>query len=94
MKRKRTFLNSFKTKVTLLLILAMVLSAGLCNLLLYKYALDSQFNQLREKLMIIAQTAALAIDGDLLVQVPLNKQGHGPGPVGKRQRETVRPRNH
>ena len=75
MKRKRTFLNSFKTKVTLLLILAMILSAGLCNLLLYKYALDSQFNQLREKLMIIAQTAALAIDGDLLVQVPLNKQG-------------------
>lgn len=62
-------------KVTLLLILAMILSAGLCNLLLYKYALDSQFNQLREKLMIIAQTATLSIDGDLLMKIPLNRQG-------------------
>ncbi|MBU1996884.1 MAG: HD domain-containing protein, partial [Candidatus Omnitrophica bacterium] len=53
----------------------LILSAGLCNLLLYKYALDSQFNQLREKLMIIAQTATLSIDGDLLMKIPLNRQG-------------------
>lgn len=75
MNKKRKILNSFKTKITLLLILAMVISAGLCNLLFYKYDLDSQFEQLREKLMMIAQTAALFIDGDLLMQVPLDRQG-------------------
>lgn len=75
MKKKRKILNSFKTKVTLLLILAMILSAGLCNFLIYKYALESQFNQLREKLMIIAQTTALSIDGDLISQIPLEREG-------------------
>ena len=53
----------------------MILVGGLCNVFIYKYALDSQFEQLREKLMIIAQMAALSIDGDMLMRIPLNKEG-------------------
>jgi putative nucleotidyltransferase with HDIG domain len=67
--------SSFRTKVALILIASLFFVATLSNFLVYKYALDSQFRQLREKLMIIAQTAALAIDSDLLLQVPLNRAG-------------------
>ncbi len=74
--RKIGFLfSSFRTKVALVLIISLFFVATLSNFLVYKYALDSQFRQLREKLMIIAQTAALAIDPDILLSVPLNKEG-------------------
>ena len=61
--------------MALVLILLMFFVAGLSNFLIYKFALDSQFNQLREKLMVVAQTAALLIDGDLLLQIPLTPDG-------------------
>ena len=72
---KRINLGSFKVKVTLVLILCMLFSGAMSNFLIYKFALDSQFNQLRDKLKVIAQTAALMIDADLLLRVPLNPEG-------------------
>lgn len=68
-------LRSFKVKVTLILILAMLFAGALSNFLIYKFALASQFKQLRDKLKVIAQTASLMVDSDLLRQVPLNKTG-------------------
>lgn len=65
---------SFRTKVTVALILSMLLVAALSNFFIYKFALDSQFQELRDKLMVIAQTAAFAIDVDALMQVPLNRR--------------------
>ena len=53
----------------------MLFSGAMSNLLIYKFAIDSQFNQLRDKLKVIAQTAALMVDADLLLQVPLNPEG-------------------
>lgn len=72
--RKINF-NSFKFKLTLSLVLAMLFSGTLSNLLVSKFALDAQFNQLREKLMIIAQTTAVNIDVDMLKQISLNPAG-------------------
>ena len=68
-------LRSFRTRVTLTLIIALLLMTALSNILVGKFALDAQFTQLREKLMIIAQTSALMIDPNLLPQVPLTREG-------------------
>ncbi|MCF7907695.1 MAG: HD domain-containing protein [Candidatus Omnitrophica bacterium] len=68
-------LRGFQVKVTLAFIFCMLLSGTLSNFLIYKYTLNSQFNDLRDKLKIIAQTAALLVDPDKLIQIPLNKKG-------------------
>lgn len=54
----RSFFYSFKTKVTLVLILAMVFVVGLNNFLVLRYNLNSHFEQLRNSLKMIARTAA------------------------------------
>lgn len=74
-KKIKLLLRSFRVKVTLALVLSMLLVGAMSNLLVYKFALDSQFNELRNKLMIIVQTAALMIDADTLLAVPLNREG-------------------
>lgn len=53
----------------------MLFSGAMSNFLIYKFFLNSQFNQLRDKLKVIAQTASLMIDADILLQVPLNPEG-------------------
>lgn len=68
-------LRSFRTKVTVFFILAILFSAGVGNFILYKYSLDSQLNQLRDKLKIIAQVSALAIDANELMKIPLEREG-------------------
>lgn len=68
-------LNSFRVKVTLILIFSIFFVMVLSELVIYKFTLDFQFNQLREKLMIIAQTASLSIDADMLMAIPLNQSG-------------------
>jgi putative nucleotidyltransferase with HDIG domain len=45
------------------------------NFLIYRFILDSEFNQLREKLKIIAQTAALMFDADMITRVHLSREG-------------------
>jgi len=75
MKMLAKALQSFRTKVTIFFILAILFSAGAGNFILYKYSLDSQFNQLRDKLKIIAQVSALGIDANELTKIPLNPEG-------------------
>ncbi len=71
----RSFFYSFKTKVTLVLILAMVFVVGLNNFLVLRYNLNSHFEQLRNSLKMIARTAALAVDADTLQKIPLTREG-------------------
>ena len=73
--KNRAFLYSFKTKVTLVLILAMVSVIGLNNFLVLRYDLNAHFEQLRNSLKTIARTAALAVDVDTLQQIPLTREG-------------------
>src|SRR3989338_328822 len=73
------FWDSFKFKVTLLLIVSLLSITTLSIFLVYKHSLDSQFQELRNRLMAIAQTAVLAIDLDTLLEVPLNKEGINSG---------------
>ncbi|MDP2923716.1 MAG: HD domain-containing protein [Candidatus Omnitrophota bacterium] len=71
--------KSFQFQVTIILILAMLFAGALSNFLIYRFALDAQFKELRNKLIIIAQTAVLTLDADMLMQVPLNRSGiHAP----------------
>ncbi len=73
-KKRKVFL-SFRAKVTLILIGAMIFSASACNFLIYQYALQAQFQQLRERLMVIAQIAALSVDSGALAKIPLKREG-------------------
>ena len=74
MRLQRLPLISFRSKVTVTLILSLFFVAVLSNFFIYKFSLDSQFEQVRDKLKVIAQTATFAIDVDVLMKVPLNKQ--------------------
>jgi putative nucleotidyltransferase with HDIG domain len=75
MKKLNSLFGSFQTRVTLLFILAMLFAGLVSNLLIYKFALYSQFNQLRDQLMTIAKTATLMVDADTLMQIPLKPEG-------------------
>jgi HD-GYP domain-containing protein (c-di-GMP phosphodiesterase class II) len=75
MKKITSFFNRFGVRVAIILIVSIFFVAALSNFFIYKYALDFQFKDLQEKLMIIAQTAALAIDAERLQQVPLTRVG-------------------
>ena len=72
---KKINFGSFQTRLTLALIAAMFFAAAMSNILIYKYVLNSKLNDLRDKLMAIAQTGALALDADILMQVPLKREG-------------------
>jgi len=75
MKSKHLFFKSFYVKVTLSFILSLLFVALLSNFILLEFSLDSQFNQLREKLKVVAQTAVLSVDGNELGNIPLNPEG-------------------
>jgi putative nucleotidyltransferase with HDIG domain len=75
MKKMNFSFKSFQAKVTAALIISMLFAAAMSNFLIYKFSLDSHFNDLRDKMKVIAQTAALMIDADMLSQVPLTKEG-------------------
>lgn len=53
----------------------MCLSGAAGNFLVYDYASKAQFEQLRDKLKIIAQTIAMTVDADTLLRIPLNENG-------------------
>jgi adenylate cyclase len=67
--------RSFRIKVTLWLVLAMLILTGLSGILLERVAIDGQFNQLRERLMVIAQISALSIDVKTIQKIPLTRNG-------------------
>jgi serine phosphatase RsbU (regulator of sigma subunit) len=75
MKINTAIFKSFRTKITFFMILAMVFALAVSNFMIYRYTLDSQFKQLRNKLMIMAQTTALTVSADELREIPLNKGG-------------------
>jgi len=74
-KTLNQFSHGFQTRVGLLLIGAMLFTAVLSEFLIYRLALNAQFQQLREQLVMVARTAALAVDGDGLARVPLSPSG-------------------
>ena len=67
-------IKKFQAKITIVLILAIVFVLSLSNMLVYKFTLDEQFESLRNKLMMVARTAALAVDPEALQRIPLNVQ--------------------
>ena len=71
MGKNQFFSGSFRSKVTVALVLSLFLIAAISNFLIYKFSYDSQFEQFREELKMVTQTAALVIDPDILMQVPL-----------------------
>ncbi|MDD5096998.1 MAG: HD-GYP domain-containing protein [Candidatus Omnitrophica bacterium] len=75
MKSKKLFFKSFYVKVALSFMLSLLFVALLGNFVLFRYSLKSQFNQLRDKLKVITQTAALSVDSVELNNIPLNHEG-------------------
>lgn len=75
MNKPFIFFRSFRIKVTAILIVLMCFSGAVSNLLIYEYSLKSQMDQLRDKLMIIAQAVAMSVDPESLVNIPLDKNG-------------------
>jgi len=78
-----TFIKSFRTKVTIVVILAMFTAGALSNYLIYEYSLRSRFDQLRHSIMVLAQTLALQVDASDVVAVPMNKEGASSVPFKK-----------
>lgn len=66
--------NSFRTKITLALVLSMLFIGALNDFIIYRFSINTQFNDLKSKLSIIAQTSALVIDADILMSIPLDKE--------------------
>ncbi|MCX5679225.1 MAG: hypothetical protein NTZ95_00890 [Candidatus Omnitrophica bacterium] len=75
MNKILSLLGSFRTKVTVAFVVLVIIVISLNNLIIYKLSVDAQINQLRENLMVVAQTAALMIDGDMISQIPLDHSG-------------------
>jgi putative nucleotidyltransferase with HDIG domain len=68
-KNVKVFLHGFQMKVTVACVTAMVMAAFLGSFLVYRFALRSQFEQLRHRLTLVAQVAALTVDVPSLEQV-------------------------
>lgn len=79
MKEKIAIFRSFRFKLTMLMIFLMIFSGALSNFGVYEYSLRSQLEQLRDKLMTIAQAVTLTIDADSVLQIPLNPEGDKSG---------------
>ena len=75
MNKRFILFRSFRAEITTILILLMCFSGAVSNFLIYQYSLKAQLNQLRGKLMIIAQTVAISVDTEILTAIPLNKEG-------------------
>ena len=67
--------RSFRFKVAVLFVLLMFLSGFIGNFFVYEYSLKTQMDQLRDKLMIIAQLIAKNVDAKELLEIPLNNDG-------------------
>lgn len=75
MDRLRKVLNSFRFRVTLAFTLTLFFVITLSGFFIYKFGVDEQLNQIRERLKVIAQTASLVVDADALMRVPLEHGG-------------------
>lgn len=68
-------IRQFRLKLTIILIFGMLFVLLLSDLIVYKFALEEQFQNLRRQLMMTAQTAALIVDPAALQKIPLNAGG-------------------
>ena len=75
MNKILSLLGSFRTKVTIAFVALVIIVISLNNFIIYKLSVDAQTSQLRESLMVVAQTAALMVDGDMIDQIPLDRSG-------------------
>jgi HD-GYP domain-containing protein (c-di-GMP phosphodiesterase class II) len=69
------FLNSVQAKTTAAIICALLLVVLINNALLHNFALNAQFQQLRQQLKLVATTAVVAIDVQALKSIPLTHEG-------------------
>ncbi len=69
----KNLIFSLRTKVTVVAILTILFVTALSNFFIYKFSVESQFEQLRHQMMIVAQMASLSVDGDELMRVPLSR---------------------
>lgn len=74
-KKNFALFRSFRVKVTVVLVLLLCLYGFASTFFIYKYSVRAQLNQIRDKLMIVAQAIAFSIDADTLQAIPLNKEG-------------------
>ncbi|MBI3314819.1 MAG: HD domain-containing protein [Candidatus Omnitrophica bacterium] len=71
----RNIFHSFAVRATAVIVLSMTALVFLSGILIYQFTFRSQFEGIRERLKVIAQTAALTVDADEVRKVPLNVQG-------------------
>ena len=75
MENNQFFFGSFRSKITVALVLSLFLVSAISSFLIYQFSYTEQFKLFRDQLKMVAQTAALAVDSDLLMQVPLSRDG-------------------
>ncbi len=75
MKKIHKIFSSFRVKVTLILMVSLLFVMTLSNFLIYRFSLNSQFNQVRNELRTLARMSIIMVDAEALSHVPLNKDG-------------------
>lgn len=67
------WVRRYRTQVTLALMAVSVLVMGLSGTLLYRFVWTEQMNQIRYRLIAIAQTAVLAVDSEDVKSIPADR---------------------
>lgn len=75
MKKMKVFFESFRVRVALALILVMLLTGLASGLLIQQFAIQAQFERLRNKLKTVASVIAVMVDAEKLQKIPLNQNG-------------------
>jgi HD-GYP domain-containing protein (c-di-GMP phosphodiesterase class II) len=71
----RNIFHSFAFRATAVIVLSMTALVFLSGILIYQFTFRSQFEGIRERLKVIAQTAALIVDASEVRSIPLSMQG-------------------
>lgn len=71
----KTFFGSFRTKVTLTLVLVMIFMTLASNILVQQFIFHVQFQQLRDRLIVLASAIAISLDAEKIQAIPLNREG-------------------
>ena len=66
---------SFRIRLTIAMIVSMLLIVVLSNIVIQRFLLNAQLEELRDKLRTVAQTAAVGVDVAALESIPLSKEG-------------------
>ena len=74
-EKLKDFFDSFRTRVTLILVLAMFFMALASDLVVQQFAIRAQFEQLRNNLKSMASAVALTLDAETVKAIPLERTG-------------------